>query len=67
MFRQVEIEYGPCVVPHSCWGLLSEFARGFLGSAAPQQMPPYLQRKATEAYTAVDTVQQYLEHFNAFR
>ena len=50
-----------------CWGLLSEFARGFLGSAAPRDMPAYLQRRENEVYTPVDTVQQYLEHFDAFR
>ena len=63
----VEIEYAPCVVPQSCWGLLSEFARGFLGSVVQQQMPAYLQARGAEVYTPVDTVQQYLEHFNAFR
>ncbi len=63
----VEVEYLPCVVAQSCWGLLCEFMRGFLGSIVSQQMPVGLQKKATEVHTPVDTIQQYLEHFNAFR
>ncbi len=63
----VEVEYQPCSVPANCWGLLAEFARGFLGSAVSEQIPPYLHQRANDLYTPVDTVQQYLEHFNAFR
>lgn len=63
----VEVEYLPCSVIQSCWGLLCEFMQGFLGSAVSSQLPPALKSKATEFFSPVDTIQQYLEHFNAFR
>lgn len=64
----VEVEYLPCVVLQSCWGLLFEFMQGFLGSVVSNQVPTFLEKKApNEIYTPVDTVQQYLEHFNNFK
>lgn len=64
----VEVEYLPCVVVQSCWGLLCEFMQGFLGSVVTNQVPAFLKKKAAnEIYTPVDTVQQYLEHFNNFK
>lgn len=63
----VEVEYLPCVVVQSCWGLIHEFMQGFLGSVITNQMPTYLERKANELYTPVDTINQYLEHFAYFR
>ncbi|XP_049527821.1 mediator of RNA polymerase II transcription subunit 20 isoform X1 [Dermacentor silvarum] len=62
----VEVEYLPCVVPSSCWDLMREFLQGFMGSAV-QGPPQYLQGRMNELYNPVDTVQQYMEHFNNFR
>ena len=57
------------MVVQSCWGLLVEFMQGFMGSVVSNQMSPLLKKKAStnDIYTPVDTIQQYLEHFNAFR
>ena len=74
----VEVEYLPCVVFQNCWGLIFEFMQGFLGSVVTNQIPPYIVKKQQskptgpgqphpELYTPVDTIQQYLEHFAAFR
>jgi mediator of RNA polymerase II transcription subunit 20 len=63
----VEVEYLPCVDVQSCWGLLCEFMQGFLGSVVSNQVPPSLKKKPGDLYTPVDTIQQYLEHFIAFR
>ncbi|XP_054711559.1 mediator of RNA polymerase II transcription subunit 20-like isoform X2 [Uloborus diversus] len=62
----VEVEYTPSVVPLSCWDLIRELLQGFMGNNvhSPSQ---YLQGKMNEVYTPIDTVQQYMEHFNAFR
>jgi mediator of RNA polymerase II transcription subunit 20 len=46
---------------------MQEFMQGFLGSVIGKQMPPYLERKANDIYTPVDTVNQYLEQFAYFR
>ncbi|XP_064487988.1 mediator of RNA polymerase II transcription subunit 20-like [Ornithodoros turicata] len=62
----VEVEYLPCVVPSSCWDLMREFMQGFMGNAV-QGPPQYLQGRMNELYSPVDTVQQYMDHFNAFR
>ncbi|XP_075751517.1 mediator complex subunit 20 isoform X1 [Rhipicephalus microplus] len=62
----VEVEYLPCVVPSSCWDLMREFLQGFMGSTV-QGPPQYLQGRMNELYNPVDTVQQYMEHFNNFR
>lgn len=63
----VEVEYCPGVVPNNCWGILAEFMQGLLGSCVPSSPPPYISKKGSETYTASDTVQQYLDHFNQFR
>ncbi|XP_023230310.1 mediator of RNA polymerase II transcription subunit 20 [Centruroides vittatus] len=62
----VEVEYCPCVIPSNCWDLMKEFLQGFMGNCV-QSPPQYLQSKMNELYTPVDTVQQYMEHFNSFR
>ncbi len=63
----VEVEYLPCQVISSCWGLVTEFMQGFLGSVVSNQVPPYLKPKLNDNYTPVDTIHQYLEHFNVLR
>lgn len=63
----VEIEYLPCQVVQSCWGLMIEFMQGFLGSVVTNQVPPYLKSKFADNYSPIDTIHQYLEHFNILR
>ena len=63
----VEVEYLPCQVAQSCWGLMIEFMQGFLGSVVTNQIPPYLKSKFNGKYSPVDTIHQYLEHFNVLR
>lgn len=62
----IEVEYTPCVVVADCWSLLIEFMQGFLGNQTPG-MPNVLANKKDAPYTPMDTVAQYLEHFNHFR
>jgi mediator of RNA polymerase II transcription subunit 20 len=57
----------PCQVAQSCWGLMIEFMQGFLGSVVTSQVPPYLKSKFNDKYSPVDTIHQYLEHFNILR
>lgn len=63
----VEVEYLPCVVVESCWGLIFEFMQGFLGSVVPNEPPASLKKRFNDVYSPTDTIQQYLEHFNHFR
>ena len=63
----VEVEYLPCQVVQSCWGLMIEFMQGFLGSVVTNQVPPYLKSKFNDKYSPVDTIHQYLEQFNILR
>ncbi|XP_023344346.1 mediator of RNA polymerase II transcription subunit 20 [Eurytemora carolleeae] len=63
----VEVDYLPGIIPGTCWGLLAEFMQGFLGSCVSVVPPAYIKSKATEAFSPVDTVQQYLEQFNLAR
>ena len=63
----VEVEYCPCVIINNCWGILQEFMQGFLGSCVNNIPPQYFNNKGAETFTPVDTIQQYLEHFNIFR
>lgn len=63
----VEVEYFPGVVPGTCWPLIAEFMQGFLGSCVSTVPPPYIKTKASESFTPVDTIQQYLEQFNNAR
>jgi len=63
----VEVEYLPCQVAQACWGLMLEFMQGFLGSVVTSQVPPYLKTKFSDKYSPVDTIHQYLEHFNVLR
>lgn len=63
----LEIEYKPCMVPNMCWEFMKEFIQGFLESNTLNVPPQYLQNRINEVYQPVDTIQQYLEHFNLFR
>jgi len=63
----VEVEYLPCQVVQNCWGLITEFMQGFLGSVVSNQVPPYLKSRFTANYVPDDTIHQYLEYFNSFR
>ncbi len=54
------------MVVADCWNLLSEFMQGFLGNQTPG-IPTLLANKKDAPYTPMDTVTQYLEHFNNFR
>lgn len=64
----VEVEYLPAIVPVTCWNLIAEFMRGFLGSCVSNQVPPpYINNKIKEAFSPVDTMRQYLEQFNIAR
>ena len=63
----VEVEYCPCVIINNCWGIVHEFMQGFLGTCVTNVPPQYFSNKGGETFTPVDTIQQYLEHFNIFR
>lgn len=71
----IECEYRPCLVPGICWELMKEFLQGFLGHQAPTTIPPYFTTplphtpivRQNETYQPIDTIQQYLEHFNNYR
>lgn len=76
----LEIDYRPCLVPVFCWDLIKEFLQGFLGQNAPAQIPAYFMttlpsninpnqhyQRGNDTYQPIDTVQQYLEHFNNYR
>ena len=63
----IEVEYKPCMIPAYCWELLKEFIQGFLGSSIANSPPFYLQNKMQEIYCPMDTIHQYLEHFNTYR
>ena len=43
------------------------FLQGFLGSCVSPSPPSYIKSKGSETFTPVDTIQQYLDHFNTFR
>lgn len=76
----IEVDYRPCLVPILCWDLIKEFMQGFLGQHAPMNIPAYFTntlpsninptqhyQRINETYQPIDTVQQYLEHFNNYR
>ena len=63
----VEVEYSPGVVLNSSWGVLKEFMQGFLGSCVGNNPPQQLVNKGADPFSAVDTIHQYLSHFNLFR
>jgi len=63
----VEVEYLPCSVLQSCWGLIAEFMQGFLGGSFSNQIPPMLKPRMNDNFSPVDTTKQYLDHFNALR
>ncbi|XP_060597390.1 mediator of RNA polymerase II transcription subunit 20-like [Ruditapes philippinarum] len=62
----VEVEYCPCSVPNECWNLMRELMQSFLGNVA-ETLPVLVKNKMDTFYTAGDTINQYLEHFNNFR
>ena len=41
--------------------------QGFLGSCVGSTAPQHILNKGSETYTPVDTIHQYLQHFNIFR
>ncbi|XKL64297.1 hypothetical protein PGB90_004383 [Kerria lacca] len=63
----LEIEYRACVIPNYCWEFMKEFIQGFLGTNTLNVPPQYLQTRMNDVYQPIDTIQQYLEHFNMFR
>ncbi|CAO1301044.1 unnamed protein product [Diamesa serratosioi] len=76
----VEVDYRPCLVPGLCWELIREFLQGFLGSNVSTAPPPYfttpipanipghpVYTRLNDTFQPIDTVQQYLEHFNNYR
>jgi mediator of RNA polymerase II transcription subunit 20 len=74
----IEVDYRPCLVPALCWDLIREFMQGFLGQHAPTTIPAYFTnsipmspvqhfQRYNDTYQPIDTVQQYLEHFNNYR
>lgn len=75
----IEVDYRPCLIPIICWELIREFLQGFLGQYAPTTIPAYFTnavpnphhpvpyQKSNDTYQPIDTVQQYLEHFNNYR
>lgn len=76
----VEVDYRPCFISSSCWELIREFMQGFLGSHVPTTMPAYFttpipnnmnpahsHTRMNEFYQPIDTIQQYMEHFNNYR
>lgn len=46
---------------------MKEFMQGFLGNNIVHSPPQYLQSRMNEIYKPVDTIQQYIDHFNSFR
>jgi len=76
----IEVDYRPCLVPVFCWDLIKEFLQGFLGQNAPAAIPAYFTntlpsninpnqhyQRINDTYQPIDTVQQYLDHFNNYR
>ncbi|CAG9799026.1 unnamed protein product [Chironomus riparius] len=75
----IEVDYRPCLIPIICWELIREFLQGFLGQYSPTTIPVYFTnsvpnphhpvpyQKSNDTYQPIDTVQQYLEHFNNYR
>lgn len=57
----IEIEYAPCLVPASCWDIISQVALNFL---PPNQIPPVPQ---VDLFQPVDTIKQYQQIFNTLR
>ena len=41
--------------------------QGFLGSCVSNNPPQHIASKGSDTYSAVDTIHQYLQHFNIFR
>lgn len=75
----IEVDYRPCLIPVLCWELIREFLQGFLGQYAPTQIPAYFTnsiptmnpvqhyQRINDTYQPIDTVNQYLEHFQNYR
>ena len=61
-FMQVNIIV---VISNSC--LTVTLYQGFLGSCVPNTAPSHIISKGSETWSPVDTIQQYLTHFNIFR
>ena len=54
------------VITNSCLTGHNVF-QGFLGSCVPNTAPSHIISKGSETWSPVDTIQQYLTHFNIFR
>jgi len=63
----VEVEYRPCLVAEACWDLLLEFMQGVFGQNAITTVPRTLQNRMKDIYTPLDTMNQYMEQFTAYR
>lgn len=73
----IEFEYRPCCVFSNCWELMRELMQGLLAISIPSTIPPFFQQqtvvaghpssKQNDSYQAIDTINQYLEHFINYR
>lgn len=57
----IEIEYTPCLVPSTCWDIISQVAYNFL---PPHQVPP---PPACDTFSPIDKIKQYQQIFNTMR
>ncbi|VDM50305.1 unnamed protein product [Toxocara canis] len=62
----VEVEYAASCVASQCMAMLSEFVAMFFPDRA-ESKPPVLQKIQPEPYSALDTLNQYLDIFQAMR
>ena len=79
----IEVEYRPCMVASNCWEIIRELLQGFLGVPISNIIPQYFtspnlinnsmvhpaqsHMKQNEIYQPMDTICQYLEHFQNYR
>ncbi|KAL5274822.1 MED20 family protein [Megaselia abdita] len=73
----IEFEYRPCIVFLNCWELMRELIQGFLGISISSTYPQFFQQqtlisghqslKQNDSFQAIDTINQYLEHFINYR
>lgn len=57
----IEIEYMPCMIPASCWDIISQVAHIFLPLHQLQPPPP------CDIFRPIDTIRQYQQTFNSLR
>uniref|UniRef100_A0A336KZF4 Mediator of RNA polymerase II transcription subunit 20 n=1 Tax=Culicoides sonorensis TaxID=179676 RepID=A0A336KZF4_CULSO len=63
----IECEYRPCIIPSNCHELIKEFLAGFLGPQVSLRLLNPAHSKVNDFYQPLDTIQQYLDHFNKYR